>query len=118
MEKTCGDFVMPNKKTDALMKTFTKETVAVIHTPMRGETGGPRTVAMVEVDKTMTDNEKLEVAFKLTNNINDAWWNNEEVTAMFPDKTCRSTSVGDMILLHSGKKYKFTGKMEEVWKEV
>ena len=39
-----------NKKTEALMKTFTKETVAVIHTPMEGEKGGPKTVAMVEVD--------------------------------------------------------------------
>ena len=115
MEKTCGDFVMPNKKTDALIKTLTKESVAVIHSAFEDN---PRTVAMVEVDKTMTDNEKLEAAFKLTNNINDAWWNNEEVTAMFPDKTCRSTSAGDMILLHSGKKYKLTGKMEEVWKEV
>ena len=104
-----------NKKTDALIKTLTKESVAVIHSAFEDN---PRTVAMVKVDKTMTDNEKLEVAFKLTNSINDAWWNNAEVTEMFPEKSCRSTSVGDMILLHSGKKYKLTGKMEEVWKEV
>ena len=91
-----------NKKTEALMKTLTKESVAVIHSAFEDK---PRTVAMVEVDKTMTDNEKLEVAFKLTNSINDAWWNNAEVTEMFPEKSCRSTSVGDMILLNSGKKY-------------
>ena len=77
-----------NKKFDALMKTFTKETVAVIHAPMEGETGGPKTVAMVEVDKTLSDRMKMEEAFKLTNSINDAWWNNEEVTPMFPDATC------------------------------
>jgi hypothetical protein len=106
-----------NKKTEALMKTFTKETVAVIHTPMRGEKGGPRTVAMVEVDKTLTDRMKMEEAFKLTNNINDAWWNNEEVTPMFPGATCRSTSVGDMVLV-GNKKYEFVGTEELVWKEV
>ena len=51
-----------NKKTEALMKTFTKETVAVIHTPMEGEKGGPKTVAMVEVDKTLSDRMKMEEA--------------------------------------------------------
>jgi len=106
-----------NKKTEALMKTFTKETVAVIHTPMNGEKGGPKTVAMVEVDKTLSDRMKMEEAFKLTNSITDAWWNNEEVTPMFPDATCRSTSVGDMVLI-GNKKYEFVGTEELVWKEV
>ena len=106
-----------NKKTEALMKTFTKETVAVIHTPMEGEKGGPKTVAMVEVDKTLSDRMKMEEAFKLTNSINDAWWNNEEVTPMFPDATCRSTSVGDMVLI-GNRKYEFVGTEELVWKEV
>ena len=106
-----------NKKTEALMKTFTKETVAVIHTPMFGEKGGPKTVAMVEVDKTLTDRMKMEEAFKLTNSITDAWWNNEEVTPMFPDATCRSTSVGDMVLIGK-KKYEFVGTEELVWKEI
>ena len=106
-----------NKKTEALMRTFTKETVAVIHTPMNGEKGGPKTVAMVEVDKTLTDRMKMEEAFVKTNSINDAWWNNEEVTPMFPDATCRSTSVGDMVLVGK-KKYEFVGTEELVWKEV
>ena len=106
-----------NKKTEALMRTFTKETVAVIHTPMRGEKGGPRTVAMVEVDKTLSDRMKMEEAFKLTNSITDAWWTNEEVTPMFPDATCRSTSVGDMVLI-GNRKYEFVGTEELVWKEV
>ena len=106
-----------NKKFDALMKTFTKETVAVIHAPMEGETGGPKTVAMVEVDKTLSDRMKMEEAFKLTNSINDAWWNNEEVTPMFPDATCRSTSVGDMVLV-GNTKYKFVGNETIVWEKV
>jgi len=42
----------------------------------------------------------------LTNTINDAWWNNEGVTKMFPDdEGCRSTSVGDMVLIGK-EKYK------------
>jgi len=106
-----------NKKFDALMKTFTKETVAVIHAPMGGETGGPKTVAMVEVNKALSDRMKMEEAFKLTNSINDAWWNNEEVTPMFGGPFCRSTSVGDMVLVGT-KKYEFVGKEELVWKEV
>ena len=108
---------MPNKKFDALMKTFAKETVAVIHAPMEGEKGGPRTVAMVEVDKALSDRMKMEEAFKLTNSINDAWWNNEEVTPMFPDATCRSTSVGDMVLV-GNTKYKFVGNETIVWEKV
>ena len=92
-----------NKKTEALMKTFTKEKVAVIHAAFEK---APTTVAFVEVDKTLTDMNKCEVAFKLTNNIENAWWYNEEVTPMFNGGTCRSTSVGDMVLLSSGKKYK------------
>ena len=85
-----------------LMKNFTKENVVVIHSAF-GEK--PHTVAFVEVDKSLSDNEKLEIAFTKTNSINDAWWNNEGVTTMFPDKTCRSTSVGDMVLVGK-EKYK------------
>jgi len=69
------------------------------------------------VDKTLTDRMKMEEAFKLTNSINDAWWNNKEVTPMFPDATCRSTSVGDMVLV-GNRKYEFVGTEELVWKEV
>ena len=105
---------MPNNKTDALMKTFKKEKVAVIHAAFED---APTTVAFVEVDKTLTDMNKCEVAFKLTNNIENAWWNNEEVTPMFDGKTCRSTSVGDMVLV-GNKKYEFVGTEELVWKEV
>jgi hypothetical protein len=60
---------------------------------------------MVEVDKSLSVTEKLEIAFTKTNSINDAWWNNEGVTPMFPDKACRSTSTGDMVLV-GNEKYK------------
>ena len=77
---------------EALMKNYEKtftEKVAVIHA---GYDETPHTIAMVEVDKKLTDEEKCEVAFMKTNTIDGAWWENEEVTAMFPEKTCRSTS--------------------------
>tara|TARA_Y100001937_G_C7083402_1_gene314128 strand:- start:961 stop:1233 length:273 start_codon:yes stop_codon:yes gene_type:complete len=77
-----------------------KEQVAVIHTAYED---APRTVAMVEVPKDATVNEKLDIAYTLTNNIDFGWWENEEVTPMFPDKTCRSTDVGDMVLIQNQK---------------
>ena len=89
-----------NKKLDALLDTLDdvknpKETVSVVHSAFDEK---PHLVAFVEVDKSWTVDEKLEHAFMKTNSIDDAWWNNEGVTTMFPDKGCRSTSVGDMIL--------------------
>ena len=94
-----------NKKLDALLDTLEgvknpKETVSVIHAAFDEK---PHLVAFVEVDKSWTVNEKLEYAFKMTNSIEDAWWNNAGVTKMFPDKGCRSTSVGDMILVGNVK---------------
>ena len=89
---------------EALTKNYEKtfmEKVAVIHAAFKEE---PRTVAFVEVSKSATVNEKLELAFRLTNNIDCGWWENEEVTPMFPDKEgCRSTSVGDMVLIGTEK---------------
>ena len=89
---------------EALTKNYEKtfmEKVAVIHSAFGEE---PRTVAMVGVPKSATVNEKLELAFRLTNNIDCGWWENEEVTPMFPDKEgCRSTSVDDMVLIGTEK---------------
>jgi hypothetical protein len=89
---------------EALTKNYEKtfmEKVVVIHAAFQ-ET--PRTVAFVEVPKNVTVNDKLELAFKLTNSINYAWWENKEVTPMFPDKEgCRSTSVDDMVLIGNEK---------------
>ena len=99
-----------NKKLDALLDTLDdiknpKETVSVVHAAFDEK---PHLVAFVDVDKSWTVNEKLEHAFMKTNSIEDAWWNNEGITKMFPDKGCRSTSVCDMILV-GGSKYKCEG---------
>ena len=93
---------MKTSKKEALMKTLLCETAAVIHVIDKGAA----TVALVDVEKGATDMKKLETAFMKTNSITDAWWNNEGITKMFGGETCRSTSVGDMVLLSSGKKYK------------
>ena len=96
-----------NKKSDALMSTYLKEKVAVIHatfdTGLRPIPNSPHTVAFVEVDKSLSTAEKLDFAFVKTNTINKVWWDNKEVTAMFPNKTCRSTTVGDMVLIGNVK---------------
>ena len=94
-----------NKKLDALLGTLDavknpKEKVVVIHAAF-GE--NPHTVAFVDCPKTMTTNEKLEFAFMKTNSIDDAWWNNKEITKMFDGDGCRSTSVGDMVLVGTEK---------------
>ena len=94
---------MKTSKNDALMINLLCEKAAVIHV---GEGGRPTTVALVDVEKAGTDMKKLETAFMKTNSINDGWWVNEGITKMFDGATCRSTSVGDMVLLSSGKKYK------------
>ena len=106
-----------NKKLDALLDTLEgvknpKETVSVIHAAFDEK---PHLVAFVEVDKSWTVNEKLEYAFKMTYSIEDAWWNNESVDAMFPDKGCRSTSVGDHVLV-GGSKYLCVGAGWEIMK--
>jgi len=90
---------------DALMKNYEAtfmEKVAVIHAPFEQ---APYTVAMVDVPKHLSDEEKCEVAFRKTNTIEKAWWENEGVTKMFGGDACRSTSTGDMVLIGT-KKYK------------
>ena len=92
-----------SKKTEALLDTLYGkgiEKISVIHAAF-GET--PHVVAMVEVDESLDYTDKLEKAFMLTNSISDAWWKNEGVTPMFPDASCRSTSVGDMVLIGKTK---------------
>ena len=87
---------------EALMKNLEdvgKEEVAVIHSAFGDK---PHVVAFVKVDKTLTDEQKCEQAFKLTNTIEQGWWNNEGVQYMGPKPTCRSTSSGDQVLLKDG----------------
>ena len=89
-----------NKKTKALMRTLKTEEVAVIHAAYEVE---PVTVAFVDVDKSLSVMEKLEKAFMLTNSIDDAWYTNKKLRYIGPKKSCRSTMVGDFVLIGSDK---------------
>jgi len=90
-------------KIDALTKMLsgdTTEKVAVIHAAFEN---APSTVAFVEIDAALPLRKKLEIAFVKTNTITEAWWRNEGVDYIAPGKTCRSTSVGDMVLVGKDK---------------
>ncbi len=89
-------------KIDALLENYEKsklEKVSVIH----ANENGPTVVAFVYVDKEKTDADKLEESFMLTNNIDCGWWENANVEKMFDGKACRSTMVGDMVLIGTTK---------------
>ena len=96
-----------------------KQPVAVIHAAF-GDT--PHTVAFVDADPSMSRSEKLEYAYRWTNNVMGSWSRDEEV---FEDGTpngdynpavtrvaplhedgmgLRSTSMGDQMLV-GNKKY-------------
>ena len=85
---------MKNDITEALMRTFLTEKVTVIH--------NKDTVAFVEVEKALSNLDKCEKAFMLTNSINDAWWNNDGVTKVVRG-ACRSTSTGDTVMIGTNK---------------
>ena len=89
-----------NKKTAALLKTLTTEEVAVIHAAYEDK---PRAVALLSVDKSLSVEEKLEKAFMLTNSIDEAWYTSDKVKYIGPEKSCRSTSVGDFVLIGKTK---------------
>ena len=89
-----------SKKLDALMATLNDEKVSVIHD---NGPAGPNVVAFIEMPKSLSTSEKLEEAFMLTNSIDDAWYNNKRVTKMFSGDGCRSTMVGDMVLIGKEK---------------
>ena len=87
----------------ALTNKLRTETIAVIHSAYEDS---PRTVALVNVEKTLPTKKKLERAYMLTNSIDDAWYKSDEVEYIGPDKACRSTSVGDIVRLEDGTKFK------------
>ena len=89
-----------SKKLDALMATLNDEKVSVIHD---NGPAGPNVVAFIDIPKSLSTSEKLEEAFMLTNSIDDAWYNNKRVTKMFSGDGCRSTMVGDMVLIGKEK---------------
>ena len=89
-----------SKKLYALMATLNDEKVSVIHD---NGPAGPNVVAFIDMPKSLSTSEKLEEAFMLTNSIDDAWYNNKRVTKMFSGDGCRSTMVGDMVLIGKEK---------------
>ena len=85
------------------------EQVAVIHTAFEDK---PSTVAFVNVKEDMTLSEKLEYAYRWTQNIFDSWSlkmpedGNDDVTVMgdiSSEYGLRSTSVGDQVLVGTEK---------------
>ena len=90
-------------KIDALMKTLydkEMEKVSVIHVALDDTS---RTVAFVEVDRKLPLRKMLEIAFVKTNTITQSWVRNEGVEYIGPSTTCRSTCVGDMVLIGTTK---------------
>ena len=92
-----------------MMPNNTNQTVAVIHTAFEDK---PSTVALVRTKEDMTLNQKLEYAYRWTQNIMDSWSlkmpmdNNDDVTVMgeiVDGMGLRSTSVGDQILVGTEK---------------
>ena len=91
------------------MPKETNQTVAVIHTAFEDK---PSTVALVHTKEGMSLTEKLEYAYRWTQNIMDSWSlkepmdNNDDVTVMgeiVDGMGLRSTSVGDQILVGTEK---------------
>ena len=90
-------------KIDALTNTLlgkTTEKVAVIHAAFEND---PTAVAFVEIDAALPLRKKLEIAFVKTNTINEGWWRNAGTTYIGTAATCRSTGVGDMVLVGKDK---------------
>jgi len=91
------------------MKNNASQTVAVIHTAFEDK---PSTVAFVKCKEGMTLIEKLEYAYRWTQNIMDSWSlkmpqdGNDDVTVMgeiVDGMGLRSTSVGDQVLVGTEK---------------
>ena len=75
-----------------------KDTVYIIHRDWK--TKDVKVVAEVYLDKNLSLSQKIDRAFMLTNSIEDAWWNNDDVHALYET---RSTSVGDQVLIGERK---------------
>ena len=91
------------------MENNASQTVAVIHTAFEDK---PSTVALVHTKEGMSLIEKLEYAYRWTQNIMDSWSlkmpmdGNDDVTVMGDISDgygLRSTSVGDQVLVGTEK---------------
>ena len=92
-----------SKKLDALLATLESKTavkVAVIHSAYED---APCTVALIDLPEGTSDAEACEKAFMMTNTIESAWYTSKELTYIGPAPACRSTSVGDMVLVGKNK---------------
>ena len=87
-----------NKILNRNLNKVTKETVYIIQKDWKD--GGEKIVAEVYVDKNLSLEQKIDKAYMLTNSIEDAWWNNDDVHALYET---RSTSVGDQVLIGERK---------------
>ena len=85
-----------NKILQNNLNKVTKDTATVIQKDWKD--GSEKIVAEVYLDKNLSLLQKIDKAFMLTNSINDAWWNNNDVNALY--KT-RSTSVGDKVIINN-----------------
>jgi hypothetical protein len=103
-----------SKKLEALLSTLGGKDAtkcAVIHAAYEDT---PRTVALIDFPADMAEKDMLERAFMYTNSINASWYTGNKVEYIGPGKACRSTSVGDMVLL-GNKKFKCEARG---WKEM
>ena len=89
-----------SKKLDALMSTLNDEKVSVIH---NNGIGGSNVVAFIDMPKELSTTAKLERAFMSTNSIDSAWYTSPEITKMFDGDGCRSSMVGDYVLIGTEK---------------
>ena len=85
-----------NKTLQQNLNKVTKDTATIIQKNWKD--GGEKIVAEVYLDKNLSLLDKIDKAFMLTNSIDDAWWNNDDVNALY--KT-RSTSVGDKVIINN-----------------
>ena len=81
-----------NKILQNNLNKVTKDIATVIQKDWKD--GGEKIVAEVYLDKNLSLLDKIDKAFMLTNSIEDAWWNNDDVNALY---NSRSTSVGDKV---------------------
>ena len=74
------------------LNKVTKDTIYVIRNDWKDD--GEKIVAEDYVNKNLSLSQKIDKAFMFTNSIEDAWWNNDDVNALY---NSRSTSVGDKV---------------------
>ena len=92
-----------NKKFDALVATLEAKNMVkctVIHVDHGKDS--PREVATINFPKSMSESDMLEKSFMYTNSIDKSWYSDDKVLYIGPEKSCRSTMTGDMVLI--GKK--------------